>query len=159
MITNHHASITPDEIRPGIALFLSPGYLREVGAASTEGRHREVQGDHFFVCLESDENHSLWIPASTKDGPGRTHLSPRDKAGAASWRQPSSFCNVGEIWTLPNAIASDWAFLDESSPHQRNGVTRLALARLRCDAQGENLCSLWVYARSGGDSRGARWAA
>jgi len=159
MNRNYHASIGQDEVRPGLALFLSPRYLRDVGGASTQGPHREVQGNHFFVCLEADTSHSLWVPASTKNGPGRALLSSREKTGAASWRQPISFCNVGEIWTLPNALASDWAFLDESRPHQRNRVTRSALARLRCEAQGENLCSLWVFARRNGDRRGARWAA
>jgi hypothetical protein len=139
MISLQYASLTPNEIRPGIALHLSPTDLRQYAGTSNLHPEEEVFGAHFFICIDWEYGDSLWIPASTKQAVGRCPILPHEKRGYRSWQAKNSYCNVREIWTLPNASAPEWSVCDHSTPGLRNEVCRVALRRLQLLASGSDL--------------------
>lgn len=118
------------ELEPGLVLFLHPGMLRERGARSPGAWWEVMLDPHYFVCLDVEDSDGIWIPASTKEGPGRFVLEPRDKRGPTAWTRGRSWCLVDQLWTAPHAAILEAAFLDDSRPGRRSFVSEEACGRL-----------------------------
>lgn len=130
---NHQfqSQLLADEIKPGLVLFLLPSYLEHVGAKCSLCWHDATQGEHYFVCLDSESETSLWVPTSSKPRSDRYVLRPTDKSGHSRWRSRASYCVVNQLWKIPNDELPGSMFCDQTISSQRNIVREVALCWLQ----------------------------
>ncbi len=124
----------PDDsfvLADGLALYLSPEWLRENDADCSSAWENAIRSPHYFICIDegSDGDPSLWLPTSSKFRNGRVEFGRYDKIGTRHWVDCQTYCNIEELWTIPRCRVADAAFPD-SHPGQ-NAINRQALIRLQ----------------------------
>jgi hypothetical protein len=87
------------DISPGIVLHLDPDRLEAEGGTYSCAYSERVQGQHFFVCIETTVSKTRWLPLYTNDGPGRVRISNQGSTGHPKWTAGIHFYHPNQVWT------------------------------------------------------------
>lgn len=103
--------IEPQEIVPGLVLFLDPAVLLGNGGTFNGPIMAATRNPHFFVCQSVRGDRSTWVPTSSKPGWDRTRV--RAKVGHPEWVNVPTYAFEEHRWAvdfvgLRLAARRDW---------------------------------------------------
>jgi hypothetical protein len=116
------ASLAVGDIVRGIVLHLDPGELKNCGAKCSCDIGSQVTGNHFFLCLDRDDDRGDWIPMFSRPGPGRLEISATGRGGHPKWTQGAFYFHPEQVWTATHeaVVAAALEAGDRSTPRLRN---------------------------------------
>ena len=124
--------LTADELKPRLVLHLDPAVLEDEGGQFFPPDERRVEGDHFFLCVALEDDHSYWVPLSSKAQPGRVRIAGTQKSGQPSWTRQdtyavaTSYCRA----SFSVVVAGATSALDQTRKGERNMVSDEALKQV-----------------------------
>lgn len=125
--------LTSAEVLPGLVLHMAPSILDAEGAEFFPPDECRVEGDHFFLCVAVEAEHSYWVPLSSKVYPGRVLITGAQKFGQASWIGKKTYAVANRFCRahFPAVIAACAAADDKTRKGDRNFVNRDALSHVQ----------------------------
>jgi len=116
------ASVAVGDIVPGIVLHLDPGQLQACGARCSCHANKQVNGNHFFLCLATDEREGDWLPLFSRSGNSRLKLPPTGREGHPKWTGGTFYFHRDQVWTATHdaVIAAAVEAGDQSCASFRN---------------------------------------
>ncbi len=110
--------LDPFEAAPGLVAFLDPTVLGRSGAGVVGPVLGRVRTPHHFICTEVRGTESDWMPTSSKPASGRVLVGL--KWGHPAWRNPDTYADILQIWTLQGWMVRDASRRDRSQRGNRN---------------------------------------
>lgn len=116
--------LAPEEIEPGLVLFLNPITYKQNGGISTiitESFENGKARAHLCIRVEPS-GRSVWIPLFSKPGPGRFLLTTEGREGHPTWTNGTYYKHRIQEWELSfEAVRkSAQSGQDHSKPGMRN---------------------------------------
>lgn len=130
---NFRFKIKPVEIKPGLALFMSPEVLLEEGAyCSVPRESMAVIGNHVFLCLHAyeDGSRSAWTPLLSRPSDLRITLPNEGRSGDPRWVDALHSFYPNQLWTMEpvQLVKAARAAGDASTHKHRNLISSKVLA-------------------------------
>jgi len=120
------------DIAVGLVLHLDPDRLEKDGGTYNCPPETRVQGQHFFLCVEVNEDQSKWLPLFTNAGPGRIALTTEGREGHEKWVDGTFHYHPGQVWSAPSKAVANAAMRahDKSRRGSRNTLDPESLPEL-----------------------------
>lgn len=113
------------ELAPGLVVHLDPEELLVQGATHTVDEAHRVQGQHFFLCVEVQDDTCRLVPLFTNDNPGRLPLSTEGRSGHEKWANGTFHYYPNQVWsaTRGSVVAAAAKAHDKSRSGFRNALS------------------------------------
>lgn len=123
------ASVSVDEVKPGLVVHLDTDILRAIGgsktnAEKTNAQDRAVVGPHYFLILEVDTTlrQCLAVPLFSKPADGSERLDANLKSGEPDkWANEDSHFSKWQHWHIPMEAIPAASENEESTRDSRRG--------------------------------------
>lgn len=114
-----------DDIVVGLVLHLDPISLGQAGGVHYSPESMRVPGDHYFLCVLTEGDHSFWVPLSSKAGEARLKIEKYAKRGHPTWTQTDTYAVTSQFWKASSraVVQSARAANERSQRGARNTVT------------------------------------
>ena len=87
------------DIVVGLSLHLDPQRLEQEGALCTDPPGVRVEGQHFFLCIETSGDTSKWVPLFTAANAGRLPLPKVGRAGHPKGVNGTVHYHTAQVWS------------------------------------------------------------
>ena len=120
-------AVTEAEVKPGLVVHLDTAELRQLGGSSTNAelssrQDRAVTDPHYFLILETLNEHCLTVPLFSGNAPGNSRLNESLKSGLPDkWRGEKSYFSRWQHWRIPTSCVAAASSSEESSHEDRRG--------------------------------------
>lgn len=124
--------VEPEEITPGLALFLDPDVLEQEGASYTCPPRNRVCGNHYFLVVQVVEHRdaAMMVPLySSGSHRCRIKLDNSAMTGSSYWTGGTWHWDTRQVWLAPTKTIPLSAQIaeDRSTPTKRNRLHPAAL--------------------------------
>lgn len=120
--------LTPEELSPGLVLWLHPSNLSYLGAHCECLTPKQMaQKRHPFVCVDVQGGNYLWMPTYSGNGAGRYLIPDAKKSGVPrqgdSWLTDPTYYHPGQVWSCTMTMVRGSLSGERTTPGTRNRVS------------------------------------
>ena len=133
------AAIDPDEIEPGLVVFMDPAVFAADGRVShTKDPPTSRRGP--FVCVSVDHEISEWMPITTEERLERLAIGREwCSGGHPQWLRDAQYLNDGaNVWRGPSEAFVDASRHELTSRSNRARVSEVGLAAIHEEAEAQS---------------------